>query len=113
MNQQKRFQSGIEFIINLISLFASHAVAYLIFGLIIPKIQNYERNDRVEYTIVLLLSAIIVSLYFSVEINFSVRNREFELTSTLKNCFLSKKPQQKNGQTVHRQPKKKPKTKER
>ena len=89
MNQQKRFQSGIEFIINLISLFASHAVAYLIFGLIIPKIQNYERNDRVEYTIVLLLSAIIVSLYFSVEINFSVRNREFELTSTLKNCFLT------------------------
>lgn len=89
MNQQKRFQSGIEFIINLISLFASHAVAYLIFGLIIPKIQNYERNDKVEYTIVLLLSAIIVSLYFSVEINFSVRNREFELTSTLKNCFLT------------------------
>lgn len=89
MNQQKRFQSGIEFIINLISLFASHAVAYLIFGLIIPKIQNYERNDRVEYTIVLLLSAIIVFLYFSVEINFSVRNREFELTSTLKNCFLT------------------------
>lgn len=69
--------------------FASHAVAYLIFGLIIPKIQNYERNDRVEYTIVLLLSAIIVFLYFSVEINFSVRNREFELTSTLKNCFLT------------------------
>lgn len=89
MNQQKRFQSGIEFIINLISLFASHAVAYLIFGLIIPKIQNYERNDRVEYTIVLLLSAIIVFLYFSVEINFSVRNREFELISTLKNCFLT------------------------
>lgn len=89
MNQQKRFQSGIEFIINLISLFASHAVAYLIFGLIIPKIQNYERNDKVEYTIVLLLSAIIVFLYFSVEINFSVRNREFELTSTLKNCFLT------------------------
>ena len=89
MNQQKRFQSGIEFIINLISLFASHAVAYLIFGLIIPKIQNYERNDKVEYTIVLLLSAIIVFLYFSVEINFSVRNREFELISTLKNCFLT------------------------
>lgn len=89
MNQQKRFQSGIEFIINLISLFASHAVAYLIFGLIIPRIQNYERNDRVEYTIVLLLSAIIVFLYFSVEINFSVRNREFELISTLKNCFLT------------------------
>ncbi len=89
MNQQKRFQSGIEFIINLISLFASHAVAYLIFGLIIPKIQDYERNDKVEYTIVLLLSAIIVFLYFSVEINFSVRNREFELISTLKNCFLT------------------------
>lgn len=89
MNQQKRFQSGIEFIINLISLLASHAVAYLIFGLIIPRIQNYERNDRVEYTIVLLLSAIIVFLYFSVEINFSVRNREFELISTLKNCFLT------------------------
>lgn len=89
MNQQKRFQSGIEFIINLISLFASHAVAYLIFGLIIPKIQGYERNDKVEYTIVLLLSAIIVFLYFSVEINFSVRNREFELISTLKNCFLT------------------------
>ena len=48
-----------------------------------------ERNDRVEYTIVLLLSAIIVFLYFSVEINFSVRNREFELISTLKNCFLT------------------------
>lgn len=89
MNQQKRFQSGIEFIINLISLFASHAVAFLIFGLIIPKIQDYERNDKVEYTIVLLLSAIIVFLYFSVEINFSVRNREFELISTLKNCFLT------------------------
>ena len=89
MNQQKRFQSGVEFIINLISLLASHAVAFLIFGLIIPKIQNYERNDRVEYTIVLLLSAIIVFLYFSVEINFSVRNREFELISTLKNCFLT------------------------
>lgn len=89
MNQQKRFQSGIEFIINLISLLASHAVAYLIFGLIIPKIQDYERNDKVEYTIVLLLSAIIVFLYFSVEINFSVRNREFELISTLKNCFLT------------------------
>lgn len=89
MNQQKRFQSGVEFIINLISLLASHAVAYLIFGLIIPKIQNYERNDKVEYTIVLLLSAIIVFLYFSVEINFSVRNREFELISTLKNCFLT------------------------
>lgn len=89
MNQQKRFQSGIEFIINLISLFVSHAVAYLIFGLIIPKIQDYERNDKVEYTIVLLLSAIIVFLYFSVEINFSVRNREFELISTLKNCFLT------------------------
>lgn len=89
MNQQKRFQSGIEFIINLISLFASHAVAYLIFGLIIPRIQDYERNDKVEYTIVLLLSAIIVFLYFSVEINFSVRNREFELISTLKNCFLT------------------------
>ena len=26
---------------------------------------------------------------FSVEINFSVRNREFELISTLKNCFLT------------------------
>lgn len=89
MNQQKRFQSGIEFIINLISLFASHAVAYLIFGLIIPKIQDYEQNDKVEYTIVLLLSAIIVFLYFSVEINFSVRDREFELISTLKNCFLT------------------------
>lgn len=89
MNQQKRFQSGVEFIINLISLLASHAVAYLIFGLIIPKIQDYERNDKVEYTIVLLLSAIIVFLYFSVEINFSVRNREFELISTLKNCFLT------------------------
>lgn len=89
MNQQKRFQSGVEFIINLISLLASHAVAFLIFGLIIPKIQNYERNDKVEYTIVLLLSAIIVFLYFSVEINFSVRNREFELISTLKNCFLT------------------------
>ena len=89
MNQQKRFQSGIEFIINLISLLASHAVAYLIFGLIIPRIQDYERNDKVEYTIVLLLSAIIVFLYFSVEINFSVRNREFELISTLKNCFLT------------------------
>lgn len=89
MNQQKRFQSGIEFIINLISLLVSHAVAYLIFGLIIPRIQDYERNDMVEYTIVLLLSAIIVFLYFSVEINFSVRNREFELISTLKNCFLT------------------------
>ena len=89
MNQQKRFQSGVEFIINLISLLASHAVAFLIFGLIIPRIQNYERNDKVEYTIVLLLSAIIVFLYFSVEINFSVRNREFELISTLKNCFLT------------------------
>ena len=88
MNQQKRFQSGVEFIINLISLLASHAVAFLIFGLIIPRIQNYERNDKVEYTIVLLLSA-IVFLYFSVEINFSVRNREFELISTLKNCFLT------------------------
>ena len=87
MNQQKRFQSGVEFIINLISLLASHAVAFLIFGLIIPRIQNYERNDKVEYTIVLLLSAIF--LYFSVEINFSVRNREFELISTLKNCFLT------------------------
>lgn len=89
MNQQKRFQSGVEFIINLISLLASHAVAFLIFGLIIPRIQNYERNDKVEYAIVLLLSAIIVFLYFSVEINFSVRNREFELISTLKNCFLT------------------------
>ncbi len=89
MNQQKRFQSGVEFIINLISLLSSHAVAFLIFGLIIPRIQNYERNEKVEYAIVLLLSAIIVFLYFSVEINFSVRNREFELTSTLKNCFLT------------------------
>ena len=89
MNQQKRFQSGVEFIINLISLLASHAVAFLIFGLIIPRIQNYERNDKVEYAIVLLLSAIIVFLFFSVVINFSVRNREFELISTLKNCFLT------------------------
>ena len=42
-----------------------------------------------EYAIVLFLSELIVFLYFSAEINLSVRNREFELTSTLKNCFLT------------------------
>ena len=89
MNQQKRFQSGVEFIINLISLSAAHGVALLLFGLIIPRIQHYEQYDRAEYAIVLLLSAIIVFLYFSAEMNLSVRNREFELVSTLKNCFLT------------------------
>lgn len=89
MNQQRRFQSGAEFIINLISLSAAHAAALLVFGLIIPRIQHYERYDKLEYAIVLFLSALIVFLYFSAEINLSVRNREFELTSTLKNCFLT------------------------
>lgn len=89
MNQQRRFQSGIEFVINLISLLAAHGVAILIFGLIIPRIQHYEQYDKAEYAIVLLLSALIVFLYFSAEINLSIRNREFEFTSTLKNCFLT------------------------
>lgn len=89
MNQQRRFQSGAEFIINLISLSAAHAAALLVFGLIIPRIQHYEQYDKAEYAIVLLLSAVIVFLYFSAEMNLSVRNREFELISTLKNCFLT------------------------
>ena len=89
MNQQKRFQSNTEFIINLISLFFAHTLSIVIFGVIIKRITPYPKNDTIEYIFVLLISAIIVFLYFSVRINFTKRDRTFELTSTLKNCLLT------------------------
>ncbi len=89
MNQQKRFQSNTEFIINLISLFLAHTLSIAIFGVIIKRITPYPKNDTIEYIFVLLISAIIVFLYFSVRINFTKRDRTFELTSTLKNCLLT------------------------
>lgn len=89
MNQQRRFQSNTEFIINLISLFLAHTLSIVIFGVIIKRITPYPKNDTIEYIFVLLISAIIVFLYFSVRINFTKRDRTFELTSTLKNCLLT------------------------
>ena len=89
MNQQKRFQSNTEFIINLISLFLAHTLSIVIFGVIIKRITPYPKNDTIEYIFVLLISAIIVFLYFSVRINFTKRDRTFEFTSTLKNCLLT------------------------
>lgn len=89
MNQQKRFQSNTEFIINLISLFLAHSLSIVIFGVIIKRITPYPKNDTIEYIFVLLISAIIVFLYFSVRINFTKRDRTFEFTSTLKNCLLT------------------------
>ena len=68
MNQQKRFQSNTEFIINLISLFLAHTLSIVIFGMIIKRITPYPKNDTIEYIFVLLISAIIVFLYFSVRI---------------------------------------------
>ena len=84
MNQQKRFQSNTEFIINLISLFLAHTLSIVIFGVIIKRITPYSKNDTIEYIFVLLICAIIVFLYFSVRINFTKRDRTFEFTSTLK-----------------------------
>ena len=49
MNQQKRFQSNTEFIINLISLFLAHTLSIVIFGVIIKRITPYPKNDTIEY----------------------------------------------------------------
>ena len=57
MNQQKRFQSNTEFIINLISLFLAHTLSIAIFGVIIKRITPYPKNDTIEYIFVLLISA--------------------------------------------------------
>ena len=62
MNQQKRFQSNTEFIINLISLFLAHTLSILIFGVIIKRITPYSKNDTIEYIFVLLICAIIFFL---------------------------------------------------
>mgnify|MGYP000442861043 CR=1 FL=1 len=89
MNSQRRFQQKLEFTINLIALILSHCVTFLIFGIIIPRIDPHTQNDRIEYCIILALSTITVSLFFSSSLDLSTRNRSSEFISTLRNCFLT------------------------
>ena len=89
MNSQKRFQQKLEFAINLIALLLSHGVVILVFGVIIPRIDPHNQNDRIEYCIVLALSMIIVSLFFSSSLDLSIRSRSSDFFATLRNCFLT------------------------
>lgn len=89
MNSQRRFQQKLEFTINLIALILSHCVTFLIFGIIIPRIDPHTQNDRIEYCIILALSTVTVSLFFSSSLDLSTRNRSSEFISTLRNCFLT------------------------
>ncbi len=89
MNSQKRFQQELEFAINLIALILAHCMSALVFGLIISRIDPHTRSNRIEYCVVLLLSMVTVSLFFSSSLDFSKRDRSFEFFGTLRNCFLT------------------------
>lgn len=78
-----------EFLINIFALIFSHACVGLVFGILIPRIDFRESYDRLEYYVVLLLSTVVVFLFFSSNLNIKKQSRGIETANTVRNCVLT------------------------
>ncbi len=89
MDNRKRMQKQLEFLVDLLALALSNLAGYVFFTLVINRISDYSNNSWREYIIIVLLSYIIIFFCFSSPINLLKRSRSMEFSSTIRNCSLT------------------------
>lgn len=89
MDNRKRIQKQFEFFADLFALSLSNLICYGFFSVIIDKIPDYNSSSWISYTIIVLLSYIIIFFCFSSPINLLKRSKPMEISSAIRNCMLT------------------------
>ncbi len=89
MDNRKRIQKQLEFLVGLFALALSNLASYVFFTVIVDRILDYDNDSWTEYIIIVLLSYIIIYFCFSSPLNLLKRSRPMEFSSTIRNCALT------------------------
>ncbi len=88
MDKRTKIQSFYECIVDLIMLFISNSITYLI-CILIHKSYEITNAELVQYTLIFVFSYLLIFAGFNSSIDLSKQNRYFELISVLRNCLLT------------------------
>lgn len=93
MSKRRRIQKLFEFLVGIVSLVTAQITTYIVFhfGLIVGilKIATYGASKWIEYSVLLIISYLVIFICFASPINLLKRSRSMEFLSTLKNCALT------------------------
>lgn len=89
MYDRKMMQKNSEFFVGLFAIIFSNLFCYFVFTQIIPKIQDYTRENWIEYYIILSLSYVTIFFSFYSPVNLYKRSKPMEISATLRNCLFT------------------------
>lgn len=90
MNSNRRkVQMISEFLVGIFSLIIANLISYIVFKFGFNRILDYERNEWTTYSVIVILSFILIFFCFSSPINLLKRSRPMEIASTIRNCAIT------------------------
>lgn len=89
MNRQEKTSFWMEFVSDLLCIFISNMVSFVLFHEICHKILDYAKSDWISYFSVVIVSFIIIFTGFHNKINIHKRSKRAELFAVLRNSIIT------------------------
>jgi len=90
MNSNRRkVQMISEFLVGILSLGTANLISYILFKYGFNKILDYANEEWSAYSVIVILSFILIFFCFASPINLLKRSRPMEIASTIRNCVIT------------------------